>query len=70
MTWRVFYMIYDDNRCIDEQTLRHLATGKLKKYHRDYGDVKRHLTHCEKCQTRLFEMRHGKPLEDHLISPE
>jgi hypothetical protein len=67
MTWRVFYTIYEDHRCLDERTLRDLAAGRLKKYHRDYADVKRHLAGCEQCQARLREIQHGKPLEDHLL---
>lgn len=67
IAWRVLYNIYNDNKCMEEAVLRDLASGKLKKYHRDYADVKRHLLGCKKCQVRLYEIQHGKPIEEHLI---
>ncbi len=67
ITWRVLYNVYNDNKCVEEETLRDISTGKLKKYHRAYADVKRHLLSCKKCQARMYEIQHGKPIEDHLI---
>lgn len=66
--WRIARQIMATYGHLEEEILQEYDEGTLRRDNpRLYRRVVVHLDACAKCRALLEEIRHGKPIEDHLV---